>query len=1182
MDAELNRVLATFASAWQGDSRLFSLYFADASLNSELLPHALVGEEHISACYKLDLTCLSSDASLELKSLIAQAVYVAVHLNDGSERVIAGIVTAARQLGSDGGFARYGLTIEPALAALKLRRNSRVFQDKSVVDIVGLILDEHIQNNPVFAQCFRRKEQLAHAYPTRSYCQQYRETDLAFIERLLREEGISYYFDFERGTDEVGLHTLVIFDNNAALNAALQTTIRFHRADATEQDDTITEWHAQRQIQPGAVQLASFDYKRVYAQQGGDSSRIDQGEAGFGLTAALEDYDPQALYYSSDNSDLKRYATLRQQAYELGAKTFSGSGVVRGLGAGQWFTFDDHPAHEDDGAADRQFVVLTQRFSARNNLLGDFKSLGLANSAKSEAGYHNSFQAVRKAIPIVPAYAHTEHAKPTAHGVQSATVVGPVGEEIYTDELGRVKIQFHWARTHDHDVAKHGAAAANDDHSSCWVRVQMPSAGAQWGHQFIPRIGQEVLVDFLEGDIDRPVITHVVHNGQQTPPTFQGAGSLPANKTLSGIKSREHKGSRHNEIVFDDTTGEIRAMLASEHGKTQLNQGYLIHPRSEGNGTPRGEGFELRTDNAGTVRSAHSLLITTEPQLSAGGKQLDRSAALAQLEAAQNLTQQLGDVAKNQNANQPQPEPALNVDLLKDKKSHVLMHGHGGITLTTPQSVTVATGKDLNQVSQRDTHQSSGRHWIHNVGESISILVAGTGNKLKDTLKLIAAKGNILMQAQKGDVEITADKKITLTACKEKLTASAGKTFLLQSGGGYIKIEGGNIDIHCPGKLSMKAAKIVHESGSGASLAKPVLSEGVFTGVNTMQMSATLLVAALGAASLSTKSAPSNIVNAQKAERWKARKKQIADAKAKASTMAPGKKRDQLVSATQRFEKNNVAVEKARLSADVYDPENGPPPGWKNISNDAEQLDAIGLKKKHLSEPNSNFRVQVYAPDPEVFGDDMKTTVSFKGTDFDCKEDWANNIAQGVDRESLYYKKAVEIGKQFRASDANAEITGHSLGGGLGSAAARASGKPATTFNAAGLHKNTVTRYGGTPVFPDPDNLEAYRVDGEVLTGAQEQKLGGITMTAGAGALIGGLIGGPAGAAIGAGIGAAGKVGLAAKMPNAAGMPHTISGKGLNPVDRHGMTQVIDGIEMQKQQDQSILSTQVGGPDGKG
>jgi type VI secretion system secreted protein VgrG len=670
MDDSVSALLSAFASAFNQDSRLFTLHFADNTLEGQLLPYTLNGEETLSTSYRFDLVCLSSDIFIELKTLVGQAVDIAIGLADGGERLLSGVVTQAKQLGADGGFARYGLIVEPAFATLSLRRNSRVFQDKSVVAIIGLVLDEHIQTNPAFAQCFRHRDQLTASYPNRSYCQQYRESDLAFIERLLREEGISYYFDFNHGGEEIGLHTLVLFDAGSELSAAPHHAIRFHRADAIEDEDSITDWRATRHIQSSGVQLASFDYKGVYTQQGTDTSAIDHGDAGSGLTSSLEDYDPQTLYYASDSSDISRYATLRQQAHDLNAKTFSGTGVVRGIGIGQWFTLNDHPIHDQDSEADRQFVVIQHNFAARNNLPGEFESVvsaktvsTLTNAANDSLdltapGYQNRFTVVRKAIPIVPAYSHSDshkrYAKPTAPGAQTATVVGPAGEEIYTDELGRIKIQFHWARVQDHDQSRHGASADNNDFSSCWVRMAYPSAGANWGHQFIPRVGQEVLVEFIEGDIDRPVVIGALYSGQQTPPAFSGKGSLPANKTLSGIKSQEHKGTRYNELVLDDSTHEIRITLSSDHGKSQLNQGFLIHPRTEGKGEPRGEGFELRTDNAGALRAAQGLLITTEAQTNAAGNQLQRTSAQALLDSATLLADQLGDTAKKQTANQPE------------------------------------------------------------------------------------------------------------------------------------------------------------------------------------------------------------------------------------------------------------------------------------------------------------------------------------------------------------------------------------------------------------------------------------------------------------------------------------------------------------------------------------------------
>jgi len=217
MDVSVSALLAAFASAFDQDNRLFQLHFADGGLDGQLLPHTLSGEETLSQGYRLELTCLSPDTSIELKQLMGQPVDIAIGLSDGGERVLSGVVTQAKQLGADGGFATYGLVVEPALAVLALRRNSRVFQDKTVVEVATLILDEHIANNPAFAQTFRHREQLTQTYPPRSYCQQYRESDLVFIQRLLREEGISYVFDFAHGVDEIGVHTLVFVDDRPKL-----------------------------------------------------------------------------------------------------------------------------------------------------------------------------------------------------------------------------------------------------------------------------------------------------------------------------------------------------------------------------------------------------------------------------------------------------------------------------------------------------------------------------------------------------------------------------------------------------------------------------------------------------------------------------------------------------------------------------------------------------------------------------------------------------------------------------------------------------------------------------------------------------------------------------------------------------------------------------------------------------
>ncbi|SUX29417.1 type VI secretion system Vgr family protein [Chromobacterium vaccinii] len=889
---DLNALLSSFASAFGQDNRLLTLQLGTGQIAAEqLLPLSLDGEEGVSRAYRYTLTCLSPDGNIELKTLLGQPARIGIADADGDETIRCGVVSQAKLAGSDGGFAKYDLIIEPPFALLRHRRTSRVFQDLSVPDIVKQILSEHQATNPAFARAQTLDIQVKPAQP-RSYTLQYRESDFDFIVRLLHEEGYAWRFVHldevtERGSEASRGNSpqveLAVFDDAHSLPASKLERVRFHRSDATEEEDGLTGWEAARQIVPGGTALASYDYKPVYTQQIQDDSRIDQGQTGQALQSSLTQYDAPGLYYAGDEEQLGHYAELRQQANDLQAKSFSGSGSVRGLLPGEWFRLDDHPAHDGDAAESREFVVTGQSFQVRNNLPTDLTrqlqqtapSLlalsprplageGPGENGSQAAPFRTRIQTQRRGIPLTPVFADTEHAKPKSRGVQTATVVGPAGEEVHTDAQGRIKVQFHWQRPDEHPTI----GAGLDDKSSCWLRVAMPSAGAGWGHQFIPRIGQEVLVDFIEGDIDRPVITGVLYNGSHPTPDFSGAGSLPANKTLSGIKSKEHQGGGYNELLFDDTPGEVRAKLSSEPGKTQLNQGYLAHPRSNGKAQPRGEGFELRTDHHGAIRAAHGLLLSTEAQNGASGKQLAREHAQSQLQSAVALSQALAETATGQLADTMETGPdgigddnaktgkkttghaqhqldalaaweaGTNTDkdgkTAKDQAGQqplLILSAPAGIVSATEQSQTVSAGQNLNLIAQRDANHTTGRRWLHNVGQHISLFVAGVKDKV--ALKLIAAKGKVQVQAQSDMMEITADQDVTITSCKERVVVNAKQEILVTAGGGYIRIAGGNIEVHCPGTVSVKGAS--HDLSGPASMNPPLptLPKDKYTPPNT-------------------------------------------------------------------------------------------------------------------------------------------------------------------------------------------------------------------------------------------------------------------------------------------------------------------------------------------------------------
>jgi type VI secretion system secreted protein VgrG len=867
--------LASFASPFSQYDRLFTLRFAaDSGIAPDLLlPHRLRGLERVSGTYLYQVELLSANVYIEAKDILGQPAEIALLLADGNERLITGIVTAFGPIAADGGMARYVLHLEPCLAVLAHRFNACVRQDMTVQQVLQDVFDRHLQQNPVVQRAFHVEFRLTATYPTLSYCNQY-ESDLHFVERLMAEHGMFYFFEFSRDNG-YPVHTLIIGDDPHTFAEGTQPTVRFAGARAVEEEDTLVQWSGLRQIQPGLVRLTSFDYKTVATDHVHTDSRIDQGEAGNALASTLEDFDPRGHYYASGGDTLERHAQIRQEAHDFLSKQFQGVSSVRAAAAGTRFELSGHDVHDQDYSEQRQFVIVSLVCEAENNFLQHSDTaLGRLMAAQPEvpvalapwfghgqhlleegqSPYRNVLTCVRHGVPIRPRYAHTDYAKPTAPGPMTATVVGPAGAEIYTDEMGRIKIQYDWQLPQQHPD---GTAAGNEK-SSAWVRVAYPSAGADWGTQYIPRVGQEVAIQFLHGDLDRPVCVGVLHNGTHRPPTFSSTGGLPANRALSGTKTKEVGGQQYNELLFDDTTGEVRAKLSSEHAKTQLNLGYLIHPRTDGKGEPRGEGFELRTDAAGAIRAAKALLLSTEPQEQARGKQLSRETLLSVLDAALTMVEQLGEAARTQHANLP--ETGKDNQLIQDdavpgatkqtghqaqlkqaldnleRSSNTDKNGktgHGdqpggqhvmaltapdGLALTTMASATIATGTNLDQVAMRDTNQTTGRRWIHNVTESISLFVLGAKARIKDTFKLIAAKGNIQMQAQDGEIQATAQHDFTISSVDGKVVISAPKEVLITAGGGYIRV-GANIEIHNPGKQSQKAASFALSGPTSMSAA---------------------------------------------------------------------------------------------------------------------------------------------------------------------------------------------------------------------------------------------------------------------------------------------------------------------------------------------------------------------------
>lgn len=829
------------------------LAFPDRISDDMLLPQKVFGSESICGGIEYRILCLATDALLPLKALIALPVALEFVTDRGELRQVCGIVAEAAAGDSDGGLATYQLVLRDALAIMEQRTNTRIFRNLNEVDIVQRILAEWCQGNAVLASAFEREvDDCFHlrSTPPREFTMQYNESDAAFIRRLLARRGIGWYVraghsrdaDTAPRADTVPVHTLVLFNSVDSLAPNAAGTVRYHRDNATEERDTITAWGAARVLTPGSVSRHSWDYKNpdgAHFMAADAASAANQGDSGNELAASLNDYRVQMPHAGADNDDLGRLGKLRMSRHDLLSKCFHGSGSVRDFCAGEYFTLDGHPEIDRHAAAERDFVITALRLVAQNNLpkalatrverlfagnrwqVGDGALDHLNADADLDARpvrFHLHFTAVRRGIDIVPAF-DEEHDLPRTR-LQSALVVGPQDEEVHCDELGRVRIRFPGTRAADHAG---GSGASGTPADSAWVRVAAhwagngPGAAHQCGGLGLPRVGSEVLVDFLGGDPDKPIVVGQLYNGQARPPALSERGDLPGNRYLSGLKSREIHGERGNQLCFDDSQGQIGVQLASDHGGSQLNLGWLTQPRSDGAGSPRGEGAELRSDKAVAVRGARGLLLTAEAGGGASGTQLDRDALNGLADSLQKLAGQLATLAE-QHALDACAGSALPQLLDKLRQLHQGLNGGGDggatgggealVAIGGPAGVVVGSGQHLalggslqvDLVSGADTRLSSGGATALRAADGISLFSHQEG------VKLTAASGKVQVQAQDDTLQLLAKKVMALISTTDWITITARQGVRINGGSSELVISADGIQGYTAGKSEMYAA----------------------------------------------------------------------------------------------------------------------------------------------------------------------------------------------------------------------------------------------------------------------------------------------------------------------------------------------------------------------------------------
>jgi len=838
-----------FGTGLAQHGRLLTLSSAQESgLPESLMAERFVGREGVNELFCFDVDALSTSTSLDLGQFIGEELTIRLLQPDGSRRSWHGLCTQASWLGADGGVARYRLRLEPALALLRLRRDNYIFQDKSVRDIVQELLADYTQ--------LRLDFDVTRALAPRATTTQYRESDFDFLCRILASEGLNWRFEHDQDEqatqDGQSRHRVVVFDSQAARPAV--QALRFHGVRATERDDSIDQFAARRAIAPNAISIASWDPAQVSAPAAEQTSNLDAGEL---PSISIYDGSEERSYTASGEAD--GHSLLMLQAAELANKQFTGEGSARRLAAGSNFALTGHERFDGD-----EFTTLWVEHEARNNFTPSLK----AGPGVAPGTYRNRFACVRSAVPLVPS-ATAQRVQGAALGAQTALVVGLPNAANTTQRGQQIRIQFPWQRGAganpggaNHNTDTEGNAPG-DDSSGTWVRVSEALAGPNFGTQFTPRIGTEVLVDFIEGDIDRPIVVAQLYTGSDRPPFSAGVDSSANHAgVISGIHSHALDGGGYNQWVLDDTSQQLRMRLASSTAASQLNLGHIVHqaPDSATRGAHRGTGFELRTDAWAVLRSGEGLLLTTSRRGAQGSgissTQLEADDAIERLRSSQKLAESLAKPAAQQHALystdaiQAQQDMLKQLDPKQEGKYAGAVNGHaaqrakdgardldsakpverfGGavavidsvdsINFATPASTLLFAGEQLHWTSGSDLHLTAGQTYSSVAANAATLFTREGG------IKAIAGNGDVSLQADTGELEILADKEVVVLSVNEGIEIKANKKIVLHAGQSSIVLEGGNITFACPGKFTVKAAK--HDFQGGAS--KPALLPGLPT-----------------------------------------------------------------------------------------------------------------------------------------------------------------------------------------------------------------------------------------------------------------------------------------------------------------------------------------------------------------
>lgn len=563
-----------------------------------LLFHSMSGSEQLGRLFEYRVQLLSEKNDIKIADVLGKNMSIHVDLPSGEKRLFNGIVTRFCSTGWQEDLSTYEAIIHPWLWLLTRTANCRIFQEKTVLDIVKEVCNDGVYGGIAELDIGH----LTGSYEVLNYCVQYRETDFNFVCRLLEHEGIYFFF-----THDGEKHTMVLADSYSAHSDIPDyAAVKFRSGDNREKigKESVHSWFAGGEIQASNYVLNDFDFERAAASNSG-SLLVKKNIPAAYSQPAYEQFDYPGGYNKAGAGTTiagARIESIHGQCEQIRAQT-----SARGLFPGGLFGLIEHPREDQN----RKYLVTSAHYQM---VINDYRS---DSGASGDQTFQCEFTAVGKEHNYRP---ERVTPKPFVQGPQTAIVVGKAGEEIWTDKYGRIKVQFHWDRE-----------GKDDEKSSCWVRVAQSWSGKRWGTMFIPRIGMEVVVEFLEGDPDRPLVTGCVYNSDTMPPY-----DLPANQTRSTMKSNSSKGGDgFNEIRFEDKKGNEEIFVQAEKDYNRVVKNNDTHKIGFEKSDKGDQTIEIKNDQTLDVGNDHKLDVGNDQAIKIGNTSITEATTSIELKVGQ-------------------------------------------------------------------------------------------------------------------------------------------------------------------------------------------------------------------------------------------------------------------------------------------------------------------------------------------------------------------------------------------------------------------------------------------------------------------------------------------------------------------------------------------------------------------